>query len=311
MKPTLALHCSCMDHGPIDEKHLLSEFSRIRGCCAALRLLVPDAVWSEFKTWDRKGDHDAFHRSICLLALDRGHLGALTKPIHRFLLDGDRPRTNLRAQYVQDLSERWMLSDDPLERHAESRGYMGRIVELQCATWLESQGWNVTGLEALRSGPDIEACRGNRDVAFEVKAIGASNEAFGGILESLRGGGGITHPCPDTAINYLVFRAYECARQLRSGRSGRIAILAIDQLAWHDYRMQLEEGWIDWSNPLFLGCDPDWQKFIASQGPEYSMMHTEMGPMIQSLDAIWIMQRTEGYEYHLEHVFTPGHGASV
>lgn len=61
---------------------------------------------------------------MVLLALERGHLDRITSPVHRYL---------------------------------KSRIFRGRLTELQCAEWLEAQGWVIEGLEALRQGPDIEA----------------------------------------------------------------------------------------------------------------------------------------------------------
>lgn len=129
--------CVCQDDHRPAEDDVLRLFRTLRESCPALRLLVPDDLWPDFAAWDERGDPDAAHRSICLLALDRGHLRRITDPIHRFLLEGNQRRKDLRAQYVQDLRERWMFADDPLERHHRSRIFTGRIVELQCAAWLE------------------------------------------------------------------------------------------------------------------------------------------------------------------------------
>jgi hypothetical protein len=55
-----------------------------------------------------------------------------------------------------------MFDADPLGRHQLSRIFRGRLIELQFASWLESQSHTVVGLEATRSaadaaGPDIQA----------------------------------------------------------------------------------------------------------------------------------------------------------
>lgn len=110
---------------------------------------------------------------MLLLALERGHLARLTSSIHRYLIEGGTVHQEVRRQYVKDLAERWMYHLDALERHRRSKFFNGRIAELQCAEWLETRGWTVVGLEALRQGSDIE---GNSDsgmmTAFEVKFIG-------------------------------------------------------------------------------------------------------------------------------------------
>jgi hypothetical protein len=86
------------------------------------------------------------------VALVGGHLGRLTSPIHRYLIRGGALHPNVSRQYVTDLRERWMHHPDALKRHHLSKGHDGLVVELQCAEWLETRGWTVVGLEALRPG---------------------------------------------------------------------------------------------------------------------------------------------------------------
>jgi len=289
-----------MDERGARSEEVLPAFASLRDTCPALRIVMPADLWPSIAAWDEKGDHDAFHRSICILAFERGHLGRVTAPIHRFLLAGDRPRPDLRSQYARDLREDWMFPEDALERHRRSRIFTGRIVELQCAAWLETQGWAITGLEALRTGPDIEATKEGGSFAFEVKAIGRHDEAFLTVLESLRGQPATRSPSLDAAANYVLFRAYESAKQLRRCDCGRIAVLVIEELGWHDFRTQLQEGWIDWANPSFLGSDPAWLDFLQAQRERYPHLDTELSSVIHGLDAIWIVQRLSGFEYRRE-----------
>jgi hypothetical protein len=89
---------------------------------------------------------------------------------------------------VKDLTERWMYHLDALERHRRSRLFNGRIAELQCTEWLETRGWTVVSLEALRQGPDIEAKLDSAmTTAFEVKFIGSQDYDFEVILGSIAG----------------------------------------------------------------------------------------------------------------------------
>lgn len=304
------VRCACQKDLATPFEDLLSAFATLRDRCPALRLLVPEEVWPSFAAWDAKGDHDAFHRSILLLALDRGHLSRVTAPIHRFLLDNKHPRGDLRKQYVQDLRERWMLPDDPFERHRLSRIFMGRIVELECAAWLEENGWRIVGLEATREGPDIEAIREGRLVAFEVKAIGSQKEAFASVLQSLRGQPAGRWTSPDAAANYVLFRSYECGKQLMSTQAGRVALLAIEELCWHDFQLQLEEGWINWKEPMFLGDDADWEDFIKVQEQRYPQLRGELAQVVSSLDAVWVLQTNSRFEYVRLATFGSGPGAS-
>jgi len=204
-----------------------------------------------------------------------------------------------------------MFTDDSLERHQRSRVFTGRIVELQSAAWLEMRGWSITGLEALRPGPDIEASRDDQPHAIEVKAIGRQDEAFEAMLKSLRNEGVLRWMSPDGAINYLLFRAYECGKQLSDRVSRRVAILSIEELAWHDFRVQLQEGWINWAQPRFLGDDPDWTEFLLLQEVRYPAIREELASVVTSLDEIWIVQRLFTYECRLELTITPKAAAAA
>lgn len=125
---------------------------------------------------------------MLMLALERGHLARLTSSIHRYLIRNAAVRPEVRPQYVKDLVERWMHHPNPLERHRRSRRFNGRIAKLQCAEWLETSGWTILGLEALRQGSDIEAKSESGIVtAFEIKFIGSQDYDFEVILRSIAG----------------------------------------------------------------------------------------------------------------------------
>jgi len=227
---TPSVECSCRETRREVSDALIEVFARVRSRCAALaQILVPDALWSDFQEWHARTDEEALHRSALLLALKRGHLERITSPVHTYLLADGRPRADLRKQYLQDLGERWMHYADPLERHRKSRIFFGRLVELQCAEWLEALGWEIAGLEALREGPDIEARRQRGQLtAFEVKFIGMDNVDFEVVRMSLKGESAGAAVSPYSATNYLLFRAYEAAKQLQEVKHARVALLVVD-----------------------------------------------------------------------------------
>src|SRR5215831_8515749 len=142
------------DRGPIAIDNLES----IQEDCPALHsLFLPDDTWPEFKAWHAQPDEVALHRSMLLLALERGHLAQLTSPIHRYLIENGALRSDVRRQYVMDMRERWMLNSDPHMRNRSSNTLNGRIVELQFSEWIETaRDWPIVGLEALREGADVE-----------------------------------------------------------------------------------------------------------------------------------------------------------
>jgi hypothetical protein len=300
-----ACHTAQADDNTLEDEIALAmgELEYIRENCPALHsLFLPDDVWTDFKAWHSEPDRVAAHRSMLLLALQRGHLARLTGPIHRYLIESDAMRSDVRLQYVRDMRERWMLDGDPLERHRKSRRFTGRIVELQLAEWLEAQDWVIVGLEALREGPDIEArSASGTDTAFEVKSIGTEDGDFEITLRSLAEGPTGGPFSPYVAINYLLFRAYEAAKQLARFDGYRIAVVVIDEVTWWRFDFQLKNSWIDWSNPSFLNNDPAWETFLVEQESRYPQIRTELPAVIKAVDAIWIMKRSYGYGYRLEY----------
>jgi hypothetical protein len=96
----------------------------LRAKCLALReVLVPEQVWLQFRQWHTFADDVAFHSSVVLLAFRRGYLPRVTGPA----------RSSVRL----------------------SRIFGGRLVELQFASWLESQLHPIVGLEARHKPPDL------------------------------------------------------------------------------------------------------------------------------------------------------------
>jgi hypothetical protein len=194
-----------------------------------------------------------------------------------------------------------MHYSDPIERHKKFRIFFGRLVELQCAEWLEQQGWAISGLEALREGPDIEAYTSDGlAAAFEVKCIGTENDDFAMVLRSLASqpaGGSVS---PYAATNYLLFRAYEAGKQLEGMTGGRIAILVVEDMTWWRFELQLKDNWIDWARPKFFDGGTVWENFLASQQIRYPNLSTDLPVAIGKLDAVWILRHSYGYQYHRE-----------
>lgn len=292
--------CSCSKRQGSVGKESLEIFAAVRSCCPALHLFVPDEVWPGFQQWHRQSDTVAYHRSILLLAMEWGHLGRVTSAVHRYLITAGLPRPDVRQQYLQDLRERWMLHSDPIDRHQKFRMFAGRLVELQFAEWLELQGWTISGLEALREGPDVEAYASDgRTTAFEVKFIGAEDDDFALILESLAGQSAGGPVSPYDATNYLLFRVYEAAKQLQRSGCDRIAVVVVEELTWFRFASQLNDGWIDWANPRFFSGHA-WEGFLARQQTRYPGLPNDLQRTLRSLNAVWILKQSEGYQYHRE-----------
>src|SRR5436190_10865741 len=131
-----------------DWRSLVPEFKTVWENCAALHcLLLPD--WSEFEKADRTlVDGDSSDRSMMLLAFERGHLQRLTGLVHRYLMDGNTPKSTVIKQYRQDLQEQWIYKDELPARHQKSRMFLGKLIELLVAQGLEESGIHIDGLAA-------------------------------------------------------------------------------------------------------------------------------------------------------------------
>ena len=287
-------------------------FACVRAKCAALRLLVPDDAWPQFEEWHSHSEPVAHHCSIAFAAFLRGHLARITAPIHKFLLSASgQPSQGVRNQYLQDLQERWMYRADPLDRHKKFRMFMGRVAELQVAEWLQDRGWAITGLEALREGPDIEADAprpAEGAAAFEIKFIGAEDADFSQVVQVIAGESATESVSPYAASNYLLFKAFEASKQFANTSGRRICVVVVDDLAWWRFDCVVANDWIDWSAPSFLQADESWTQFLEAQVQKHPNLHTDLRKQIDSLDEIWLLRRGFGYEYHRVRNLLP-HGA--
>ena len=293
--------CSCNSGSVAEGEESLTALERIRVGCPAIRLiLLPDSAWPAFKHWHAHADPVAWHRSIVLLALERGHLSRVTSPLHRFLLAGDRVAAGVSRQYRKDFVENWVHQADAVERHRKSKIFRGRLTELQFAMWLETRGWAVTGLEALGAGSDIEAVSELYGAtAFEVKFIGADNDEFRAMLRSIAGQNSGRMMSAYNGLNYVLFRLFEAAKQLETVELRRARVIVIEDLAWSGMELPLENSWIDWASPQFLFPDSDWKDFMATQESRFSNIANELGPTLGRLDSAWIV-RESSFDFTLE-----------
>lgn len=288
--------CQRLQSGPFASS-LLDRFAAIRTECPAIReLFVPDNIWPKFRDWHLQPEIDACHTPMLLLALERGHLASTISFAHRYLLASDRLKPGIRKQYINDFREQWMNYDDSMERPHKSRMFTGRVVELQFAEWLEEQGWTISGLEAFREGPDIEAVTERREpTAFEVKFIGQQDTCFASVVNSLKGEDGGVLLSPYGAANFILFRAYEAAKQLkRSAATSRIAVIVIDAITWFTFERPLKDRWIDWRKPAFT---PVIDPFIDEQRKTNPNLDAELKLVLGDIDSVWFVNRVDGYQY--------------
>lgn len=288
---------------------LLNTFAAVRERCPAInQLLVPDEIWPKYRNWHLWSDGEAHHESTLFLALDRGYLSSITSPMHRFLLESGRINSRVTKQYINDLQEDWIDDSDSLKRHKRFRIFQGRVVELQCAEWLERHGWEISDLEAFgEESPDIEAKSANGDLtAFEVKFIGQDDDGFGTVLKGFSGENAYERRSPYCAANYLLYQVYQSAKQLQGAHATtRIALIVIDGPTWHTFKIQLKDGWIDWKNPTFIeGYDPfieaqdktltDEQKRTLTKDQKRKILNADLKSALESIADVWILERSNG-----------------
>jgi len=289
--------CICGTPPPSDLSPIAS-FSEARAGCPALReLFLPDSIWPEIKGRWEHPDDTVSHRSVLWEAYRCGCLNRVTSPIHRFLLTAAGTlRGDTRPQYVKDLQERWLLYQEPLERHQKWKAFHGRLVELQFAEWLgKEKSYEITGLEALGAQSDVETVSpSGSSAAFEVKFIGPDDADFEMQLKSLKGEAAAGFVSPDAAINRLAFSVYKAARQLQNATTKKTAAIIVDGCAWWKICLQLREKWIDWADPKFVHSHEGWSAL------KYPGLPDDLGETIRSINSIWILQTSE-FEFLLKY----------
>jgi hypothetical protein len=333
------LDCPCISTTQIEKQYLLEKFESIREKCSALReILVPDKVWPNFKQIAESEMDEAKHYPILLLALCLGYLNKITLPIHKYLIENGRPKLQIKNQYLEDLIEKWMIPKkeskpkDELKRHQESKIYLGKLIELQIAEYLEEKGWKVNKLEALCGEFDIEASSpdGN-EYAIEIKYIGQEDDKFLAIIdndippdrfESLIGKLSENREeekikrlieksksrtfDPYSGYNYILLRAYEAAKQLGKSPKNRIIIIIISNLSCGFLEIPINENWMNWRQPIFLDACPQWDEFllqnIKNNPKKFVNVEKDLQSIFNSVNQIWIIKQGNGFNYSLEKV---------
>lgn len=300
------IDCPCQLNERIDRDDLLHKFKEIRQECAALReILVPDSVWSDFQKNATDLPDEVGHQYKVLGALQHGILSKITAPIHRYLMNGNTPKT-LKNGYKEDLIESWMGKRTPLERHRKARGHEGKINELLCAYWLEKQGWEIENLEALGGQSDIDATSpDNIPFSVEVKFTGQEDEKFEEITTSIITRKAIAGKFSIKAgYNFFLLKAYQAACQLSKSEGKRLAIIVFSHQSWGFNSMPINDGWIKKGPIEFLKNADNWDNFFAEKVlNDYPDIKDTLENKIKNLDELWVVVQQGDLEYSLEKVF--------
>jgi hypothetical protein len=182
---------------------------------------------------------------------------------------------------------------------------MGRLVELLCAQWLETDSWRIVGLEAFQEGPDLTAEReGDGQASFEVKSLGQEDSDFEAVVASLHGPPTAQTKDLYAAMNFVTFRVYEAAKQLQQVKEHRTVLFVVNETTWHNVEFQLENNWVDWRNAKLYGSSSHWRAFMDAQRKRYPNVDEELAEVIRSVDDIWILRLRYGFELSKELAFT-------
>ena len=136
-----------------------------------------------------------------------------------------------------------------------------------------------------------------------MKFFGQADEDFLVLLHAMQNGpsgGAISLSEP---INYLLFRVYEAARQLRRASGQKTAIVVIDEIGWHRFDMQLKHDWIDWTTPQFLRHVCEWERLLSLQ-KQPTGLPANLGATIRELDRLQIFRQDHAFEFRLEKEIT-------
>ena len=282
---------------------LLEAFGRVRQGCVALRdLLAPDDAWQAIAQTANAPPSAALHCSYLLAAFQRDVLHRITRPIHRFLCDGQSLKATITTQYRRDLAERWLQEAEHVARHERFRRFFGKVVELQVAGWLEDTGWKIEGLEALGANSDIVArSRDTESWVIDVKYIGQETDDFMETMKALASDGtSATSGTLYGGINYLLFRVFEGSRGLANRDGRKLVAIVIDALAWPTFDVPLRHGWVDWNCPSFLSTsETDWNNFVAKQRVRYPDLDSQVRNRVSELDGL-IVFSVSGCEYSVQ-----------
>jgi hypothetical protein len=299
-------NCPCQSIQKVGRDKLLQEFSAIREQCPALKqILVSDSIWAVFMQKTKDSLDAVGHKYKVLGALQLGILSKITFPIHRYLMDNDHPKADIKNSYKEALIEKWMEKNTTLQRHQKARGHEGKLNELLCASFFEKQGWKIDELEALSGHFDIEATSDkNIQYSIEVKYIGQEDVKFKEVEKSFITKGSIAGTIPIyDGYNYFLFRVYEASKQLSKSTKKRLAIIVFSHNTWQFNGMPINDNWFE-SRPIVFkkSASKKWDEFFTKKKGEsrYRNIENEIEKSIGQLDKIWVLQQKADLDYSIE-----------
>ena len=298
LKNNLEQTCVCSSHLLQSEfEKQIDGFYQLRKSCPALQLTISDQMLEQHIAFTKSPPDASHHSSVPFLAYRSGLLGDFTKSLHRFVIGKE-----ISNQYKSDLRETWVLESDEISRFKKFRNYQSRLAELDFAKWLEAEQWEISNLEAYDGRFDVEAKSSTQEVVnFEVKFLAQREIVFESIRDSFANPT-VARLAVYSPVDYLLFRLYEAAQQLKDSTAHSIAVAIVEDYQL-SFKIPLSENWIDWNNPQFLKRDSEISAFLEEKYKENSNLNADLITAIKSLDEIWILHYNNNFELELLHRF--------
>jgi len=297
---TSNINCNCQAASFDKDESLLQAFTNIRNKCSAIReVFVPDYIWQDYQKTLTEDFDEAKHHHILLGALENGYLTKLTFPVHRYILNGEKPKSTYQSKYFV---ENWMvIRKNHLERHKESRRFLGKLAELLIVAFIEDRGWRIDKIAALGGPADIVATAPKGVLcALEIKYIGQENNRYEEFVGSRPPG----HVGNFDGYNLFLFDVYNAAKQLSQFNKKRIAIIVVWPDSW-PLTVPIEDDYTS-KGPISFSesASPVWKCFLADKKEKkpirYGNIENDLDSTIKGLSEIWIIKEDNDMNYSLK-----------
>lgn len=284
------------------KEELASFLSAREGNPVVKNLFVPDSSLEAFKAFHLRWDDKAYHRAVSFIANKRGELPALCNPLQDIIFNRRGGEAALTKQYRKDLAETWYNSDQYESRQTRCNKFMGKVLEFHAASFLEQHyKWNLEDMEAFQKDdplPDILATTvSRRKVAISCKSLCQSPEVFNLNVQAAANDGvscgwlSIYSP-----IDYLLFRICEGAWSL-APFTDHLRVVVIPLLHAANFRLQLDDNWIDFCDPHFLDRDGQMMQFWQTRSADRQRAERTLTELSQQIDGIVICEIGDGYRF--------------
>jgi hypothetical protein len=262
-------------------------------------LFVPDSTLEDFRKFHLTWDDKAYHRAVSFIARKNGVLDDLCE---RIVFDQKGGPEKLTKQYRKDLIETWYNSDDFNRRQSRCNKFMGKVLEFHAAEFLQSfYGWRLVDMEAFASGtniPDVSLESSSNDqIAVSCKTLCQSPEVFDlNIQAGSNNGVSVGWLSIYSPVDYLLYRICEGIWSLERFNGNR-RVVVVPLLHEANFKLQLNDNWLDFSDPQFLNRDAQLDNFWATRQNERAKAQQTLDKIADHIDGIVICSIGNNYEF--------------